>query len=78
MAALDLNKLAASAAAAYLQEAQQGSNGKVEEKTKRRLGRGAAVATGAGLVLAGRAAYRRLRPLDLERLGHAAADKLKG
>ncbi|MFL5897136.1 MAG: hypothetical protein ACJ76D_01525 [Solirubrobacterales bacterium] len=78
MAPLDLNRLASSAAEAYLQEGRQGTNGKVEERTKRRLGGGAAVATGAGLILAGRAVYRRLRPLDLERLGHAAEQKLKG
>jgi hypothetical protein len=78
MAPLDLNNVAAAAVEAYLQEAQQSSNGRFEEKTKRRLGRGAAVATGAGLALVGHAAYRRLRPLDLERLGHAAEKKLKG
>lgn len=75
--ALDLNKLVSSAVESYLQEAEASPNGRVEEKTKRRLGRGAAVATGAGLVLAGRATYRRLRPFDLERLGHAAEEKLK-
>lgn len=78
MAAIDVNKLVSSAVEAYLQEAQQASNGKVQAKSRHRLGPGVAVATGAGLLLAGRAAYHRLGPLDLERLGHAAEKKLKG
>lgn len=76
MAALDLNKLASSAAEAYLREARQSSNGRATEERRRRLGRGAALATGAGLAVAGHAAYRRIRHLDLEQLGRAAQKKL--
>jgi hypothetical protein len=76
MAALDLNRLASSAAEAYLREAQQPSDGRAEEERHRRLGRGVALATGAGLALAGHAAYRRIRHLDLERLGRAAQKRL--
>lgn len=74
---LDLNKLVSSAVEAYLREEEQSPNGRPEEKKEhRRLGRGAAVATGAGLALAGRAAYRRIRHIDLAQLGHAAEKKL--
>jgi hypothetical protein len=77
MAAVDLNKLVSSAVEAYLREEQQSTDGRApEKKGHRRLGRGAAVATGAGLAVAGRAAYRRIRHLDLEQLGRAAQKKL--
>lgn len=76
MAALDLNKLAASAASAYLQEAEKSSNGHAEKKG-RRLGTGAAIAVGAGLAVAAGAAYRRVRGLDLEQVGTAMENKLK-
>jgi hypothetical protein len=80
MATLDFNRLASSAAEAYLREAKQQPNGKVEAKGKakhRRLGTGTAVAVGVGLTVAAQAAYRRVRNLDLEQLGGAVEDKLK-
>jgi hypothetical protein len=79
VAALDLNKLASTAVEAYLQGAKQApSNGHVETKTKhRRLGTGTAMAMGAGLAFAAGAAYRRMRAVDLEEIGHAVEDKLK-
>jgi hypothetical protein len=78
MAALDLNKLAATAADAYLQAAKQQSNGHVEAKLKHsRLSKGAGVAVGVGLTVAARAAYRRARGLDLEQVGTALENKLK-
>lgn len=82
MAALDLNKLAASAANAYLQgagQAGQSSNGHAQKKGQkgRRLGTGAAIAVGAGLAVVAGAAYRRVRDLDLEQVGSAMEDKLK-
>ncbi len=80
MAALDLNRLAATAAETYLQAAKQqpNGNGHVETKPKhRRLSGGAGVAAGVGLTLAARAAYRRVRSLDLEQVGTALENKLK-
>jgi hypothetical protein len=78
VAALDLNKLAATAADAYLQAAKQSTNGHVETKSKRRrLGGGAGVAVGVGLTVAAHAAYRRVRGLDLEQVGTALENKLK-
>ena len=78
MAALDLNKLAATAAETYLQAARQQTNGHVEAKPKHgRLGKGAAMAAGVGLTVAAHAAYRRARSLDLEQVGVALENKLK-
>lgn len=78
MAALDLNKLATAAAEAYLQAAKQQTNGHAETKPKHgRFGKGAAMAAGVGLTVATRAAYRRVRELDLEQVGTAVENKLK-
>lgn len=77
MAALDLNKLASAAAEAYLQAAKQQTNGHVEKPKHSRFGKGAAMAAGVGLTVAGRAAYRRVRSLDLEQVGTALESKLK-
>lgn len=81
MASLDLNKLAATAADAYLQAAKQQTNGHVETKPKHgrlaRVGKGAGVAVGVGLTVAAHAAYRRVRDLDLEQVGTALENKLK-
>lgn len=74
---MDVNKLVSSAVEAYLREAEQASNGPVDDHGKhRRLRRGTAVAAGAGLALAGRAVYRRARRYDLEAVGRAAAKKI--
>jgi hypothetical protein len=81
MAPFDLNKLAASAVESYLQHADPhegngSSNGQVKAK-QRRIGTGAAMAMGVGLTLAARAAYHRVREIDLEQVGTAVEDKLK-
>jgi hypothetical protein len=78
MVALDLNKLASTAAETYLQAAKQQTNGNIETKSKHgRLSKGAGVAAGVGLTVAARAAYRRVRSLDLEQVGTALENKLK-
>jgi hypothetical protein len=78
MPALDLNRLAASAVGAYLAQAEQTDRGGHEAKKKRRrLGPGTALAVGAGLAVAARAAYKRVRDLDLEEVGAAVENKLK-
>lgn len=76
MAAFDLNKLAATAVEAYLQQVERPPNGRVAAKG-RRLGTGAAIAVGAGLAVAAQAAFRRVRQLDLEQVGTAVENKLK-
>jgi hypothetical protein len=76
MAAIDLNKLASSAAEAYLQAAKEQTNGHAKDKHPR-FGKGAAMAAGVGLTVATRAAYRRVRELDLEQVGTAVENKLK-
>jgi hypothetical protein len=76
VASFDLNKLAATAAEAYLKKDERPPNGHLETKG-RRLGTGAAIAVGAGLALAAQVAVRRVRQLDLEQVGTVVENKLK-
>lgn len=78
MASFDLNRLAASAVDAYLQQAEQPDHGERKHKGKaKRLGTGTALAVGAGLAVAAGAVYRRVRDLDLEQVGAAVESRLK-
>ncbi len=75
--AIDLSRIVTAAAEAYLGEDRQGSpNGRADGGAKRRLGGVGALALGAGLAVAARAAYIRARRFDLERVADRVEDKL--
>jgi hypothetical protein len=78
--AIDFNRIAASAIESYLREHEQtGANGDArnDDEGRHRFGGVGAVALGVGLAVAARAAYVRVRSLDLEQLAGAVEDKLK-
>lgn len=76
--AVDINRIAASAFQAFLEnESNEGHPPAHEERRNRRLGGVAAVALGVGLAVAARAAYNRARSLDLERVAGAVEEKLR-
>jgi hypothetical protein len=76
--AVDFNRIAASALDAFLEnQRNEGHASAHEERGNRRLGGIGAVALGAGLAIAARAAYRRVRSLDLERVAGAVEEKLR-
>jgi hypothetical protein len=78
--AIDFNKIAASAIESYLHEHEQpAANGdaRAGDERRHRFGGAGAVAVGVGLAIAARAAYTRVRGLDLEQLAGAVEDKLK-
>jgi hypothetical protein len=75
--AVDINRIAASALQAFLgSEASDGASAP-QERRDRHLGGVGAVALGVGLAIAARAAYHRVRSLDLERVGGAIEEKLR-
>jgi hypothetical protein len=71
--AVDINRMAASALDAYLENEGHPR----EERGNRRFGGIGAVALGAGLAVAARAVYNRARSLDLERVAGAVEEKLR-
>jgi hypothetical protein len=73
---VDLNRIAAAALESFLQEDEQPA--RREESRNHHLGGVGAVAVGVGLAVAARAAYRRVRRIDLEQVAGAIEDKLKG
>ncbi len=76
--AVDINRIAASALQAFLENASdEGHAPAHEERRSRRLGGVGAVALGAGLAVAARATYHRVRGLDLERVAGAVEEKLR-
>jgi hypothetical protein len=76
--AVDFNRIAASALDAFLEDQRSEGRAPAHEKHgNRRLGGVGAVAMGVGLVVAARAAYRRVRSLDLERVAGAVEEKLR-
>jgi hypothetical protein len=75
--ALDLNRIATAALESFLQENGE-QPARQKESRNHHLGGVGAVAVGVGLTVAARAAYNRVRHLDLERVAGAAEDKLKG
>lgn len=75
--ALDIGKVAAAAAEAYLRENERRSpNGKVEKHS--RLGGAGAVALGVGLAVAARVVYSRAKRFDLATAAGKVEDKLGG
>ncbi len=76
--AVDINRIAASALQAFLEnERNEGRPPAHEERGNRRLGGVGAVALGVGLAVAARAAYNRARNFDLERVAGAVEEKLR-
>jgi hypothetical protein len=76
--AVDIKRIAASALDAFLEDERNDGHAHAREERKdRRLGGVGAVALGVGLAIAARAAYHRVRGLDLERVGGAIEEKLR-
>lgn len=75
--AVDLNRIASAALESFLQEDGE-PPARREQSRSHHLGGVGAVAVGVGLAVAARAAYNRVRRVDLERLAGAVEDKLKG
>jgi hypothetical protein len=75
--AVDLNRIATAALESFLQEGGE-QPARQNESRNHRLGGVGAVAVGVGLAVAGRAAYNRVRRIDLERVAGAVEDKLGG
>jgi hypothetical protein len=76
--AVDINRIAASALETFLErgESEQGGSKRGRGRNSR-LGGVGGVALGVGLAVAARAAYSRVRSLDLERVGGAIEEKLR-
>lgn len=75
--AIDIDRVAASALQTYLGNGRNEGRASSRERGNRRLGGIAAVALGAGLAVAARAAYGRVRHLDLERVAGAVEERLR-
>jgi hypothetical protein len=75
--ALDVNRIAMAALESFLEEHGE-QPARRNESRNHHLGGVAAVAAGAGLAVAARAAYGRARRIDLEQVGGALEDKLRG
>lgn len=75
--AIDIDRVAASALQTYLENKRNDGRAWADMRGSRRLGSVGAVALGVGLAVAARAAYSRVRSLDLERVGSAVEQKLR-
>jgi hypothetical protein len=76
--AVDINRIAASALQAFLEnESDEGHAHAQEKRRGRRFGGVGPVALGVGLAVAARATYHRARRLDLERVAGAVEEKLR-
>jgi len=76
--AVDINRLAASALQAFLENERDEERPPTHEgRGNRRLGGVGAVVLGVGLAVAARAAYNRARNLDLEQVAGAVEEKLR-
>jgi hypothetical protein len=76
--AVDINRLAASALQAFLENERDEERPPTHEGSgNRRMGGVGAVVLGVGLAVAARAAYKRVRSLDLEQVAGAVEEKLR-
>jgi len=75
--AADLNRIATAALESFLQEDGE-QRARRDESRSHHLGGVGAVAVGVGLAVAARAAYHRVRRIDLDRVAGAVEAKLKG
>lgn len=75
--AVDLNRIATAALESFLGEEGEQQAGQNESRNHH-LGGVGAVVVGVGLTVAARAAYNRVRHLDLEQMAKAVEDKLGG
>ena len=75
--AIDIDRIAASALQTYLQNERNEGRTSALKRGNRRLGGVGAVALGVGLAVAARAAYSRVRGLDLEQVAGAIEEKLR-
>jgi hypothetical protein len=75
--ALDLNRIATAALESFLQQSGE-QPARQSESRNHHLGGVGALAVGVGLAVAARAAYNRVRRLDLEQVAGAIEDKLGG
>jgi hypothetical protein len=76
--AVDLNRIATAALESFLQDKEGEQPTRRSESRNHRLGGVGAVAVGVGLAVAARAAYNRVRRIDLEQVAEAVEDKLGG
>lgn len=74
--AVDLNRIATAALESFLGEDEQPA--RQNESRNHHLGGVGALAVGVGLAVAARAAYHRVRHIDLEQVAGAVEDKLGG
>ncbi|HYI79617.1 MAG TPA: hypothetical protein VEW67_02005 [Thermoleophilaceae bacterium] len=76
--AVDIERVVTAAVDSFLQDGEDGARRAGRGRGGRgRLGTASAVAIGVGLGLAGQAAYRRVRAIDLENAASALEDRLK-
>lgn len=75
--AIEIDRVAASALQTYLEDKDNEGHASAHKRGGHRLGGVGAVALGVGLAVAARAAYHRVRSLDLERVGGAIEEKLR-
>jgi hypothetical protein len=75
--AVDLNRIATAALESFLGEEGEQQR-RQNDSRSHHLGGVGAVAVGVGLAVAARAAYNRVRHIDLERVAGAVEDKLGG
>lgn len=76
--AVDLNRIATSALETFLEGGEREQGGSKRAKGgNRRVGGVRTIALGVGLAVAARAAYNRVRNLDLERVAGAVEERLR-
>lgn len=76
--AVDVNRIAKAALESFLGQEEGKQPARQSESRNHHFGGVGAVAVGVGLAVAARAAYNRVRRIDLERVAGAVEDKLGG